>query len=72
MMPGMDGWTLIEAIRVVADTRNLPIVAMSAKFGLINQREHGVQGYVAKPIDAKALVDTLEAVLRQATVSADR
>jgi CheY-like chemotaxis protein len=72
MMPRMDGWELIEAIRVNARTYELPIVVMSAKFGLINTRGHDVQGYIRKPIVPLDMLDTLDYVLRQGTVSTDR
>lgn len=66
MMPERDGWDVIEAVRANPATRDLPIVAMSAKFSLFNTRDHGVQGYVRKPLDATAMLDTLDEVLRQA------
>ena len=56
-----------EAVRANPATRDLPIVVMSAKFTLLNTRDHDVQGYVRKPLDAMAMLDTLEAVLRQGT-----
>jgi CheY-like chemotaxis protein len=67
MMPERDGWDVIEAVRANPATRDLPIVVMSAKFTLLNTRDHGVQGYVRKPLDAMAMLDTLESVLSQAT-----
>ena len=65
MMPEQDGWEVIEAVRANPATRDLPIVVMSAKFTLLNTRDHGVQGYVRKPLDAMAMLDTLESVLSQ-------
>jgi CheY-like chemotaxis protein len=67
MMPERDGWDVIAAVRANPETRDLPIVAMSAKFSLFNSRDHGVQGYVRKPLDALAMLDTLDEVLRQGT-----
>lgn len=65
MMPERDGWDVIETVRANPETRDLPIVVMSAKFGVINAQDHGVQGYVRKPLDALAMLDTLEAALSQ-------
>ncbi len=65
MMPERDGWDVIEAVRANPATRDLPIVVMSAKFSLFNTQDHGVQGYVRKPLDAMAMLDTLDAVLRE-------
>jgi len=72
MLPEEDGWDVIDAIRANPETQGLPIVAMSAKFRLINTRDHGIQGYVAKPLVPLAMLDTLDAVLGQATSPADR
>src|SRR5262249_43564221 len=71
MMPVRDGWDVIEAVRTNPRTCDLPIVAMSAKFGLLNTRDHGVQGYVRKPLEPMAMLDVLDEVFRQATVSTD-
>ena len=52
MLPEQDGWDVIEAVRSNPETRDLPIVVMSAKIGLIGTGHHGVQGYVSKPLAA--------------------
>ena len=71
VMPRIDGWTLVRAIRTLASTQDLPIVVMSAKFGLINLKGHDVQGYVSKPIVPLALLETLDAALRPQTAERD-
>ena len=70
MMPDVDGFEVVRAVRANPETRHLPIVVMSAKIGLINPRGHDVQAYVRKPLDAVAMVETLEQVLRRGAVSA--
>ena len=72
VLPERDGWDVIRIVRATPETRALPIVVMSAKFRLINTREHGVQGYIAKPLVPLALLDTLDAVLRGDSSSTDR
>jgi two-component system, cell cycle response regulator DivK len=72
MMPVFDGWEVIHSVRTNAATHELPILVISAKFGLINTREHDVQGYVRKPIVPMALLDALDQVLRQGTMPADQ
>ena len=64
MMPGMDGWSLIEKVR--ARWPGLPIVAMS---GNLPQPEwlakirHLVSDFLIKPCDAASLLASLQAVL---------
>jgi CheY-like chemotaxis protein len=72
MLPETDGWDVIEAVRSDPETRHLPIVAMSAMFRVVNAVGHGIQGYVRKPFDTLAMLDTLDAALHQGTASTDR
>jgi CheY-like chemotaxis protein len=72
MLPEQDGWDVIEAVRSNPETRDLPIVVMSAKIGLIDTGHHGVQGYVSKPLVPMAMLDTLDTVLGDAAPTTDR
>jgi two-component system response regulator len=65
MMPSVDGRQVIEAIRANPAHRHLPIVVITAAFGLMRESSYGVQGYIAKPMDALEMLRVIEDVLRQ-------
>ncbi len=64
MLPRMDGWEVIEALRADPTTCDLRIIAMSAKFGLSSAMALGVQAYLPKPFDTDVLLTIIDEVLR--------
>jgi two-component system response regulator MprA len=72
LMPGLDGWGLIDAMRArggrVASTR---IVVMSAGGASVLARAPVVAGYVAKPIRMTTLLGLVERLLSLAGVNGD-
>jgi CheY-like chemotaxis protein/signal transduction histidine kinase/HAMP domain-containing protein len=62
MMPEMDGYQTIEAIRADAAFRRLPIIALTAK-AMKGDREKcleaGASDYLAKPVNTEQLLSTL-------------
>ena len=70
MLPGMDGSQVIEAIRSTPSTRDLRIVAISARYGLLSAFAYDVQAFVPKPFDTEVFLDILDEVLRQETIPA--
>ncbi|MBK6741891.1 MAG: response regulator [Hydrogenophilales bacterium] len=73
-MPGMDGETLIQAIRHVTDRSiaRIPAILLSSsgqKGDARRYAEMGFDGYLAKPIQGRALHQVMEAVLGQAESS---
>ena len=62
MMPEMDGFDTIRAIRRDGRHRDLPIIAMTAKVMQGDQQkcfDAGASDYIAKPIDTDKLMSLL-------------
>jgi CheY-like chemotaxis protein len=68
MLPAMDGYTTIRAIREIDAFKELPIVAVTAK-AMKGDREKciaaGASDYLCKPVDAEQLRSTLHLWLRR-------
>lgn len=66
MMPGLDGPSTLEGLRADADTRDIPVVFLTAKL-LPAERERlqrlGASGLIGKPFDALDLVGQLQGIL---------
>jgi CheY-like chemotaxis protein len=62
MLPTMDGYTTIRAIREIAEFKDLPIIAVTAK-AMKGDREKciaaGASDYLCKPVEAEQLRSTL-------------
>jgi CheY-like chemotaxis protein len=68
MMPEMDGMQTIREIRKIADLKNLPIVAVTAK-AMKGDREKcieaGAWDYLSKPVDTEQMMAVLRAWLHR-------
>ena len=71
-MPVMDGFAAIRAIRENPQWRRIPVLAVTA-YAMKHDRERvmvaGFDGYVAKPIEAGALLSAIKHVLSKAVPS---
>jgi CheY-like chemotaxis protein/signal transduction histidine kinase/HAMP domain-containing protein len=62
MMPGMDGYEAIQAIRQMAEFQQLPIIALTAKAMKADRDrciEAGASDYISKPLDIDQLLSLL-------------
>ena len=62
-LPKISGFKVLEIIKSLDKTRNIPIVAVSALAMEGDERkilEHGFDGYVAKPMPISLLLKTIE------------
>jgi CheY-like chemotaxis protein len=60
MMPGMDGPTTLRELRARPETREIPIIFMTAKVQpqeVAHLKSIGALGVIAKPFDPMALAD---------------
>ena len=65
-MPVMDGIALLKAIRASPKLKHLPVLMVSAQMEEDNvaiARRAGVDGYIAKPLNAKNLKAALDDIL---------
>ena len=71
MLPGMDGWQVLRAVR---QTSQIPIIMLTAKdetFDKVLGLELGADDYITKPFEPKELVARVKAVLRRTQGSGD-
>jgi DNA-binding response OmpR family regulator len=63
MMPGMDGWQVLEKLKQLETTRSIPVVIFTAKeysSGVSLAETRGAVDYIAKPFDIDDMVKVLE------------
>lgn len=65
-MPGLDGWDATRQLRASAETRGVPIIAVTAH-GMPGDRERAIEAgcddHHAKPVDLPKLLAQIEALL---------
>ncbi|CAO3419894.1 response regulator [Azospirillum endophyticum] len=69
MMPCLDGFSVIAALRGHPDTRDLPIILLSARAGedsSIEGLQAGADDYLVKPFSARELLARVDGALRLA------
>jgi signal transduction histidine kinase len=74
MMPEMDGFGLLSALRENAGTRSIPVIMLSARAGeeaRIEGIDAGADDYLTKPFSARELVARVEGQLKMARLRSD-
>ncbi|MBB3259381.1 signal transduction histidine kinase/DNA-binding response OmpR family regulator [Paraburkholderia bannensis] len=69
MMPGLDGFALLRALRHDASTRTIPVILLSARAGeqaQIEGMQAGADDYLVKPFSARELLARVDAHVRLA------
>jgi DNA-binding response OmpR family regulator len=68
MLPGMDGFEVARFLKKNPETRNIPIVMLTAKTeesDMLTGLEMGADDYVTKPFSPRILTARVKAVLRR-------
>ena len=68
MLPGMDGINFLKRIRASSDTKDLPVIMLTAKNEEMNKVEGfdvGADDYLGKPFSQKELIARIKAILRR-------
>jgi CheY-like chemotaxis protein/signal transduction histidine kinase/CHASE3 domain sensor protein len=63
MLPGMDGWTVIERLKADNVTRHIPVHFISAVDEAHRGREMGAVGFLTKPVSREAINGAFERLL---------
>ena len=66
MLPAMDGYQVLAALREDAATRDLPVVILTAKAQMKDRMrcwEDGASDFVTKPFPPEQLLDSLDRVM---------
>lgn len=69
MMPQLDGFGLLKELRTNPDTREIPVIMLSARAGeesRVEGLEAGVDDYLIKPFSARELLARVESNLKMA------
>jgi two-component system alkaline phosphatase synthesis response regulator PhoP len=66
MMPKLDGYETCKALKSQEETRDIPVILLSAKGRNVDQKtgfEVGADDYITKPFSPRKLVERINAIL---------
>ncbi|RJP26654.1 MAG: response regulator [Actinobacteria bacterium] len=70
MMPMMDGYEVMRRLKAAHETRDIPVVMLTAKSNPADQRkceEMGAVAYITKPFNLERLRGTVRRIIREAS-----
>jgi two-component system alkaline phosphatase synthesis response regulator PhoP len=73
-MPGMTGLELVEKLRQREETRDIPVIMLTARSFAVPEEQQGdlrISGCLSKPFSPKELLGSIEDVLYQKELVAD-
>ena len=71
MMPKMDGWEVLKAVREHSKVPVIMLTARTEETDELKGFEYGADEYISKPFSPKILVARVEAILRRSGVNQD-
>jgi len=63
LMPDIDGWQVLKALKADAELRNCPVVLLTVEDDLQRGRDSGADAHLVKPLDRDGLVRLLGGLL---------
>ena len=70
MLPGEDGYAILEKLKIFSATRNIPVIMVTAKeaeYDKVRGLESGADDYITKPFGMMEFVARVKAVLRRSS-----
>ena len=74
MLPGEDGYSILEKLKKSSGTRDIPIIMVTAKeaeFDKVRALEAGADDYITKPFGMMEFIARVKAVLRRAAAATE-
>jgi DNA-binding response OmpR family regulator len=68
MMPGMDGWDMLNRLREFSDVPVVMLTAIGGEDGVVRGLDTGADDYITKPFRVQELKARIRAALRRATL----
>lgn len=75
MMPGEDGYAILQKLKKQTSTRDIPVIMVTAKeaeFDKVQALEAGADDYITKPFGMMEFVARVKAVLRRSTRQSEK
>ena len=74
MLPDLDGLSILKKVRIVPDTKKIPVIFVSAKTSEMDKvkgLDMGADDYLAKPFGAMELISRVKALLRRSNAASE-